>query len=207
MSDLPTPNVERKLRGYLINGTFYDDPHVVAALDAAEQRVGVAEHELSLIEADTKRGITDCSTPVFQRVRNIVEQLEKAEQREQELRQERDRLLSENEGWSTHALLLQDERDAARIAAEQAERERDEARTQMVEREKHQINAVLRAARAESALAEVREKVDQASMTLRQAVVDRREIHARLIREEETDKHINRALILLGGPKGEGKDG
>lgn len=37
--------------------------------------------------ADTKRGITDCSTPLFQRVRNIVEQLECAEVRWMKLKE------------------------------------------------------------------------------------------------------------------------
>lgn len=49
----------------------------------AEQQPGEMassyKHELSLIEADTQRGVTDCSTPVFQRVRNIVEYLAQAE--------------------------------------------------------------------------------------------------------------------------------
>jgi hypothetical protein len=32
-----------------------------------------------LIDVVSQRGITDCSTPLFVRVRNIVEQLEKVE--------------------------------------------------------------------------------------------------------------------------------
>jgi hypothetical protein len=44
-------------------------------LRLAVERLRGLEHERAMIEADTRRGITDCSTPLFQRVRNIVEEL------------------------------------------------------------------------------------------------------------------------------------
>jgi hypothetical protein len=49
------------------------------ALERLTKEIGWRDHERALIEADTQRGITDCSTPLFQRVRNIVEALEAAE--------------------------------------------------------------------------------------------------------------------------------
>lgn len=50
-----------------------------AELDRLRAELGGYRHKSALIDASTKRGITDCSTPLFQRVRNIVEQLEAAE--------------------------------------------------------------------------------------------------------------------------------
>ena len=52
---------------------------LAAALAERDAEIGSYQHESALIDADTQRGITDCSTPLFQRVRNIVEQLEQAE--------------------------------------------------------------------------------------------------------------------------------
>jgi hypothetical protein len=54
---------------------------LLAALAQAEQEKAALEHHEALIEAQTQRGITDCSTPLFIRVQNIVEQLERAEAR------------------------------------------------------------------------------------------------------------------------------
>lgn len=52
---------------------------VSAAPPEDARELAVARHELALIEAQTKRGVTDCSTPLPQRVQNIVEALAKAE--------------------------------------------------------------------------------------------------------------------------------
>jgi len=49
------------------------------AAPALLDEVEAARHSDALIEAKSRRGITDCSTPLFIRVQNIVEQLEKAE--------------------------------------------------------------------------------------------------------------------------------
>jgi hypothetical protein len=52
---------------------------LIARAEQAEAALRGVEHEQRLIDADTRRGITDGSTPLFQRVRNIVEQLERVE--------------------------------------------------------------------------------------------------------------------------------
>ncbi len=57
-------------------------------LQDAERELGGLRHEALLIEANTRRGITDCSTPLFQRVRNIGEALQDAERRLAEAKQE-----------------------------------------------------------------------------------------------------------------------
>lgn len=76
----------------------------IAALAAADahaqeqaRELRVLQHEHSLMEADTQRGVTDCSTPMFIRVRNIKEQLEAAEALVRTLQAERDELKKENE--------------------------------------------------------------------------------------------------------------
>jgi chromosome segregation ATPase len=61
-----------------------------------QERDALKHHE-SLIDARTQRGITDCSTPLFIRVQNIVEQLEKAEARCDALTAEREALRRERD--------------------------------------------------------------------------------------------------------------
>lgn len=62
-----------------MSGCAHRDPGEFCAACATEATLRGALHELSLIAADTMRGVTDCSTPLFQRVRNIVEMLKAVE--------------------------------------------------------------------------------------------------------------------------------
>lgn len=62
-----------------MSGCAHKDPGEFCAACATEATLRGALHELSLIAADTMRGVTDCSTPLFQRVRNIVELLNAVE--------------------------------------------------------------------------------------------------------------------------------
>ena len=88
-----------------------------AAMAAKDAEIGSYKHEHALLEADTMRGITDCSTPIFQRVRNIVEQLEAAES-------ERDTLRAQRQQVTT-------ERNAADARLAEVEAERDESEAQV----------------------------------------------------------------------------
>ena len=88
-----------------------------AELAAKDAEIGSYKHEHALLEADTMRGITDCSTPIFQRVRNIVEQLEAAES-------ERDTLRAQRQQVTT-------ERNAADARLAEVEAERDESEAQV----------------------------------------------------------------------------
>lgn len=67
----------------------------------------IARHELQLIFTDTERGRTDCSTPIFQRVRNICEYLITAEAEVARLTAESERLIWEaqvtSDGWKLPA--------------------------------------------------------------------------------------------------------
>jgi len=56
-------------------------------LTTLQQEKAALLHHEALIEARTQRGITDCSTPLFVRVENIVAQLEKAERERDECRE------------------------------------------------------------------------------------------------------------------------
>ncbi len=73
-----TPSVETVIQRCM--AASYDDRLADGMLyRQAADLLSTLQHERNLIDADTQRGITDCSTPLFQRVRNIVEQLEAAE--------------------------------------------------------------------------------------------------------------------------------
>jgi hypothetical protein len=65
----------------LAQASITEDDHwrLVCTLRALLDELEAARHSDALIEAKSRRGITDCSTPLFIRVQNIVEQLEKAE--------------------------------------------------------------------------------------------------------------------------------
>ena len=79
-----------------MSGCAHMDPDQSCA-SCAPYRLRAALHELSLIEAETRRVITDCSTPIFQRVRNIVEMLTAVEvQRDAALSGERLPVYSEH---------------------------------------------------------------------------------------------------------------
>lgn len=58
---------------------YYTIRELATMLTTLQQEKAALLHHEALIEARTQRGITDCSTPLFVRVENIVAQLEKAE--------------------------------------------------------------------------------------------------------------------------------
>jgi hypothetical protein len=62
------------LRRYHADGTLNR-----SEVDELWAEIDRLTHHERLIDAASQRGITDCSTPLFVRVRNIVEQLEKVE--------------------------------------------------------------------------------------------------------------------------------
>ncbi len=58
---------------------FEDIDALQQSHDRLKAEIGVLHHSEALVEARTRRGITDASTPLHIRVENIVQQLEKAE--------------------------------------------------------------------------------------------------------------------------------
>jgi len=73
-----------------------EDREALAAKDAEITRLTDSEsangHERSLIDADTQRGITNCSTPLFQRLRNMRDELVKQDAEIARLAEDNDQL-------------------------------------------------------------------------------------------------------------------
>jgi molecular chaperone GrpE (heat shock protein) len=96
---------------------------LIAKARAAERQQHTAQssraHELSLIEASIgERGKTDCSTPTFIRVRNIIERMEKAEAEVASLTQQLAERIS-----STRLADMLAEMQTQRVRAEKAEQQ------------------------------------------------------------------------------------
>lgn len=68
-----------------------DSRQQLAAHRAEVERLRVDSHELALVRARVgERGVTDCSTPLPQRIENVIERLDKAEAEVERLTQARD---------------------------------------------------------------------------------------------------------------------
>lgn len=136
---------------YCVHGRSRGDVEFIAAaprlVRALVEQLRILQHEQSLIEAATQRGITDCSTPLFQRVRNIVEQLEQADAQLRVVRAERDELQGEFADAKLMLALVKQELGLSdhgvtplgEIRALKAEKEQAEAQLRTVQAERDEL--------------------------------------------------------------------